>query len=633
MDQPGQRQLGPLATLGGMKARIAAGAALVLALAACSSGGLAADATRDAAADATTTTRLGDADPQATMAVLWMLKTDTQGVINTLDQQQAAITASTEPQFLTTAQISAQFGAPAADRQKLASYLSANGVPGSVDVTGSFGDTQMTASQINSLLGTTSGQYQAQSKKGSGQLVAPDGAPNVPAPLAGVVTDIIVIGQPTSSQSGSGSGSGPNPEPFASNQSSTTPSANPSGAPYVRTGTPSGCPEAVASGAFMPNQINTAYGVDKLQARGLKGEGVTAAIISSGTTVQEFNDFRACFPDLYGQSNTQFIYHGEQGQSGEGEVDTQAIVQAAPNLARLDFFEWNGLFAPGWEEPDHIRLISHVLDPSQTGGHTPDIFSASIEGSSEDAQPGNAYYVPPVAQHHWLEAVNRAALTGMTMLYASGDAGYYGTDVPVPNNSPYVTVVGGTNLILNTDNTLTWPGGQGVWNDQGAASGGGTSAWFQQPQYQRGTPGISAGETQRLMPDIAAFADGRPGTALNFLGGYWDDPGNGTSWSTPYVAGAVALARQAAGHKLGQLNPYLYKAAKANNGADYDKYFYDVMIGTNYDAGFIPSGLPCCNAGQYYDKASGLGSIKFDTFADFVAGNAQAAPPAKPATG
>lgn len=611
-----------------MKVRILLGAALVMALAACSTGGLA-DASRDSVAGGATTTRVGDADPAATMAVLWMLHTDTQGVINKLDEQQAAITAGTQPQFLSTAQISQQFGASSADRQKLTAYLTTNGVPGSIDVTGSFADTQMTAAQINTLLGTTSGKFDAKSTKGSGQVVAPDGAPNVPAALTGVVSDIIVIGQPTSSQTAGGSASGPNPEPFSPGSSpSPTSTLTP---PYVRTGTPSGCPQALATGAFMPNQINTAYGVDKLQARGLKGDGVTAAIISSGTTVAEFNNFRSCFPDLYGKSATNFVYHGEQGVSGEGEVDTQAIIQAAPNLERLDFFEWNGFWAPGWEEPDHIRLISHVLDPAETGGHNPDVFSASIEGSAENVQPGNAYYVPPVAQHHWLEAVNRAALTGMTMLYSSGDAGHYGGDVPVPNNSPYVTVVGGTNLILNTDNTIPWPGGQAVWNDQGAASGGGTSAWFKQPPYQRGTPGISAGETQRLMPDIAAFADGQPGAALNLEG--WGIPGSGTSWSTPYVAGAVALLRQAAGHKLGQLNPYLYKAAQANGGVDYDKYFYDVMIGTNYDPGFPSSALPCCNAGQYYDKATGLGSIKFDTFADFVAGNAKPAPTAKPSGG
>ena len=76
-----------------MKVRIAAGAALVMTVAACSSGGLAADTTQDSAAGVTTTTRLGDADPAATMAVLWMLKTDTDGVVNTLNQQQAAITA------------------------------------------------------------------------------------------------------------------------------------------------------------------------------------------------------------------------------------------------------------------------------------------------------------------------------------------------------------------------------------------------------------------------------------------------------------------------------------------------------------------------------------------------------------
>ncbi|MDQ5833843.1 MAG: hypothetical protein M3550_12450, partial [Actinomycetota bacterium] len=46
-------------------------------------------------------------------------------------------------------------------------------------------------------------------------------------------------------------------------------------------GAPQGCKGAITTGAFTPNQLSTAYGVDQLRSRGLNGSGVRVATLSS----------------------------------------------------------------------------------------------------------------------------------------------------------------------------------------------------------------------------------------------------------------------------------------------------------------------------------------------------------------
>src|SRR5207248_1161419 len=66
-----------------------------------------------------------------------------------------------------------------------------------------------------------------------------------------------------------------------------------------------------------------------------------------------------------------------------------------------------------------------------------------------------------------------------------------------------------------------------------------------------------------------------------------------TSASSPWLAGAVALAAQRKGGPVGNPNPALYAAPTATHGV------FDVTEGFN--------GV---NAGQGYDNVTGLGSIK-----------------------
>ena len=70
----------------------------------------------------------------------------------------------------------------------------------------------------------------------------------------------------------------------------------------------------------------------------------------------------------------------------------------------------------------------------------------------------------------------------------------------------------------------------------------------------------------RVMPDVAMLADFDSGVQLGVT---WPIPrpyvvyrnGGGTSLATPLIAGAIALAEQRAGHRLGFANPLLYRVS------------------------------------------------------------------------
>ena len=83
-----------------------------------------------------------------------------------------------------------------------------------------------------------------------------------------------------------------------------------------------------------------------------------------------------------------------------------------------------------------------------------------------------------------------------------------------PASSPYVLAVGGTNLTLNSDNSIA---STGPWNDTAypapftatKGGGGGQSTFESRPWWQ---PAQSfANSSKRMVPDVAAFADESPG--------------------------------------------------------------------------------------------------------------------------
>jgi subtilase family serine protease len=120
-----------------------------------------------------------------------------------------------------------------------------------------------------------------------------------------------------------------------------------------------------------------------------------------------------------------------------------------------------------------------------------------------------------------------------------------------PDYSPWVTQVGGTVLTLQS----------GKYSETGwKGSAGGPSRLFPEPDWQTG-PGVPQNHA-RNMPDIALNAACETPYAVYFNG----SSGNmcGTSASAPTFAGIIADIEQAAGQRLGFLNPTLYSLASSD---------------------------------------------------------------------
>jgi subtilase family serine protease len=172
-----------------------------------------------------------------------------------------------------------------------------------------------------------------------------------------------------------------------------------------------------------------------------------------------------------------------------------------------------------------------------------------------------------------------AAISGISTNFSSGDDGDFSAfglspTVSAPADSPYATAVGGITLALNSDNSIAWQAGwgnnQSLLTEDGTiydpplesgftgGAGGGPSAVFSKPSFQKGVPG-----TWRQVPDVSWLADPYTGVAIlisvpgSVPQQVWQVWG-GTSVACPMFSGLWAIANQEAGVALGQAAPYLY---------------------------------------------------------------------------
>ena len=294
---------------------------------------------------------------------------------------------------------------------------------------------------------------------------------------------------------------------------------------------------------------------------------------------------------------------------------------AAPGLGAIDVYETKSSAA------DTLQALTAPLG----SGHKPQVISVSL-GLCEPI-------VRQVVHDSGIFAVEgsleMATAAGVTFLASSGDQGsadcttgdgspFHALAVNYPASSWWVTGVGGTNLILNADNSIA---SQVVWDDTvdqpGSAGGGGASLLFNRPNYQKG----SFAHNSRAVPDVSMLSDILPGYAIfcsakpacvnDQNSNPWISVG-GTSAATPLLAGGFALVDQQleAGHRetLGLVNPLLYTVARSGAGAG---MFFDVTrIGNDVGPDIPGNGRPlgCCSAHAGYDEASGLGSVNLAAF-------------------
>jgi subtilase family serine protease len=372
-------------------------------------------------------------------------------------------------------------------------------------------------------------------------------------------------------------------------------------------GTPVGgaqttCPGDIAGpDCYTPYALRVAYGVEPLIQQGFTGKGITIVdIVSYGSPSlqQDMQTFDRQF-DLpavnlqilspLGSTPTDNPSADELGGwSGETEGDVEVMHAIAPDAKIVV------LTSPVDETegttgiPQFLQLEQYAVDHhlgqvvSQSWGASEYSLQNDSQGSTVIHQ-FDSFYQQATTQNH------------ITFLTASGDLGAsdyadaataQAGGPPVaqrtsgfPSDDPWVTTVGGTHLQRSGNGYA-----ESVWNGfadalgGGGASGGGVSAFFGEPSYQKTLPQSVQTQlnNQRGEPDVAAIAD--PATSLAYyMDGHWQ-MGGGTSFSTPLWAAIIAIADQKAGHPLGFINPALYKLGASST---YASDFRDITNGDN----------------------------------------------------
>ena len=340
-----------------------------------------------------------------------------------------------------------------------------------------------------------------------------------------------------------------------------------------------------------------------------------------------------------------------QGYAADIEVDSDIEMQlaAAPAAARILVYN-----APG----DLTGLTALDEYTRMAADDTASSISESYGDCENDVTTGLVQAENVVFE--------QMALQGQSMFGALSDSGAFDcldvngstiTNIDDPPGQPWVTAVGGTSLetanpganehpayprgvetawnVHNLCDTSADEGGQSgfFWCAHAGAGGGGSSQFWGRPSYQRG-PGIdnpgtthANGTTQcvlaatgtpcREVPDVTANADGFNGYGIFCTGDAttpnslcaqspvvpigWE-PVGGTSLATPLWSGIAADQASFVGHRVGNLDPLLYRLYRT----DPQRYFHDITGVGPLQSVANNNGLFPARPG--YDLATGIGT-------------------------
>lgn len=340
-------------------------------------------------------------------------------------------------------------------------------------------------------------------------------------------------------------------------------------------------------------QMQTAYGLNPLYTKGLNGAGQTIVIVDafgSNTIVDDANLFSSLngLP-LLTPANFQIV-------DSDGPATCTATNACFPSNANLETtldVEWAHAIAPG-------ANIVLVLAPDITLSSldTANIFAIEnglgnvISNSFGISEIALAEFAPSelVLENEISEA---AASLGIAQNVSTGDSGdnldldnaefgINSVSVDADGDSPFATAVGGTSTFLNSQNNIELQTGWGLNVTQltGATptspavppllfgfqegGGGGTSAVYAQPAFQKGLRGKF-----RQVPDISMNGDPQTGAEIVITpdgvlaDGTFVGVAGGTSLSCPMFSALWSIANQAnaavGGGSLGQAAPLLYE--------------------------------------------------------------------------
>ena len=400
------------------------------------------------------------------------------------------------------------------------------------------------------------------------------------------------------------------------------------------------CESAFRVACYEPPQIQQAYNLPVLYAKGVTGKGATIVIVDSFGSPTIKNDL-ATFDGQFGiPAPPSFTILRPAGAvptfdptngtmlswAGETTLDVEYAHTIAPGasivLVETPVAETEGVTGfPQIVQAEKFVINHHIGDViSQSFSATEQTFSPE---ASVDALRGA--YVD--AQRHHITVLAASGDNGAANVGLDGSTFFTFPTTTWPPSDPLVTAVGGTQLHLDANGNHTSP--DSVWNDTFSvgtnrfifgdngpnplAAGGGKSVLFSRPSYQnlvRGVVGHARG-----VPDISmsAACNGAVDVYQSFPGiqaGWF--PTCGTSEATPLFAGIVALAVQEAHHSLGLINPALYLMSALHLPG-----LVDVTSGNN-TVSFTQNNqqhtVQGFSAGPGYDLASGLGTVNAALF-------------------
>ncbi len=283
---------------------------------------------------------------------------------------------------------------------------------------------------------------------------------------------------------------------------------------------------------------------------------------------------------------------------GETGLDITVAGAIAPKATIAVYFA-------GAEVQNMLHALQTMIHP-KGGDPVPGIISISYGWGPDDRG------TPNFSDNEWgqfVQLFEDAATNKISVFVSSGDTGAFSesqtlAQVSYPGSDVWVTSCGGTTI----GNIAGASFDEWVWNDVGngggppGATGGGISAQFETPSYQRGASvpvRNGTGTAGRGVPDIAGNASENSGY-LQVINGERPQPVGGTSAVAPLYAGLIARINANNGFLAGYLNPLMYSLPASA--------FRDIKgaPGPANNSFAHVEGYP---AGPGWDACTGLGSV------------------------
>jgi subtilase family serine protease len=578
--------------------------------------------------------------------------------------------------YLSAAAVIAQYGPSASETTAVENWARSNGLSVGTVTQGFGASVQVTGTpaQVEHAFSVKFGSYRVTVKKSVQKFWAPQESASLPGSISGDVLAVSGLDS-ASHQMQPDDTLPPAPQnyevaPYCSSYYGSATATKVSGTgqaiPKVN-----GKAQPWTNCGYTPAQIRGAYNVTK---SGDTGKGVTVAIIdayASPTMLNDANEYadwaaahggnkaldkpfaksqyrQVLHPGATGWDDTSASECGASGWYGEESLDVESVHGMAPN-ANVVY-----VGASDCTDAGLGNAIAYVVNTH----------AASIVTDSW-GEPTDTSTLSPVYDLMF----KAGAAEGIGFFFSAGDDGYSdpnyeaatdGVQADYPDSSPYVTSVGGTSLAIGSKDNYEFetgwgtvldqlPTGAKTWtfpprnnlgttdpldtiSDYDGSSGGGVSAVYTQPWYQKGIVPTSLAETEvtstpvysgsaleaytesithtkapmRVTPDVSALADPSTGTAVGeTLYGPSDTASSlkfrisrigGTSLASPTFAGIEADAQQASGRAIGFANPTIYALDKTG------KAFHDVTdtvggvqqyeVRTNYSNPYDPADPP-----------------------------------------